>query len=102
MINVKTEVTPGRYYTVIMPAGYDLPIIHPPIVVPAPEPCQYSEIKPRDFKRDVTYWWQTAQVSAEARRMVLNQIKGDLRYRWFRFKLTHGITKDDRSWLFKR
>jgi hypothetical protein len=100
--NVKTEVTPGRNYQVLITGSYDMPVVHKPIVVPAPEPCKHKDEVPRTFKGDVTYWWKLANTGSEGRQMAFNGIKGDLRYRWFRFRLVHGITRNDRSWLFKR
>lgn len=99
---VKTLVEPGRGYQTMLTGDYELPIIHQPITLPAPAPGEYRQMVKRDLWGDIAYWWKLARVGSEGRRMAWNQIKGDLKFRWFRFKLVHGITVDDRSWLFKR
>lgn len=93
-----TETWP---YASIVSVGYNLPIIHPPIVVPAPEPGEYPKDntqKRLGYYRDLIKNYGRKQGG----QFVKNDVRARLKHKWFLFKIQHGIIENDRTWLFKR
>lgn len=110
MSHVLTKVEPGRGYKIMSVADGELPVIYPPIILPAPTPGRYREARPDPKPLSLAsikfYWaYYRGVFQTQDRRTALtylkNHIKADLRHRVFLFKMVHGITRDDRSWLFK-
>lgn len=95
-MSVLTKVEPAKGIRIMIPAG-ELPIIHPPIVLPAPAPGEY-----RKSTGHGTLKWYWTSIRGGNWQYVRNMAKGQLAHKLFLFKMAHGLIRDDRSWLFKR